>query len=601
MSETTVEARRFTIDPHAIMSLIRAQSGSLQKAMLEAVANSMDAGAKRIDVTLTPDSVEITDNGRGLSKVEEIYEFFERFGFDHSQLDRQVGRFGVGRGQLFCFGVNTWRTNEFEMEIDIKNKGLDYELKKGLPKHKGMSITIALDETLQASEQLAIEEEFRHLVRFSSTPIYFNGEKITEDVNKLKWNFENEDAWFQIKKGGSLSVYSQGLFVKDLWGHEFGVGGRIITKPGKALEQNLARNDLLVKDCEIWKRIRPEIVRLAKPFKENADKDVYMTPSLRKNMAREALTADGAKTLAKAKIFTLSNNRHVTLDRVLSTGFISTAPMLDQAADRLMQRKQAMVLATDTLERFGVDTLEELRRKLKKALESHYAAAMDSELRGGYDPAMTSWKMRQRVKNLNNAKLFDKVEDMPFDTELSFTTVPYKDLTEEERAVAYGLRRNMSAIAYCVARALEGQGQNTRRLEFFEDNGSVQACTDGATTVWINRKVMLSKAKKGAPGYMELISLLVHEQLHQTSSQTQHAHPPEFYEDFHNILLDGDVAKYALSAFSIALRHGLKPTSKKVSELEKAGVEVDMPLGTGEAIVADGGQPKKKRGRKPGP
>ena len=133
------EVRRFQIDPHAIMSLIKAQAGSIEKAMLEAVANSMDAGATRIDVTLDAKRIVIKDNGSGLGSKEDIYKFFEVFGFDHSQLGRTVGRFGVGRGQLFCFGVNTWRTNTFQMAIDIKNKGMDYDLATGLKKVEGMT------------------------------------------------------------------------------------------------------------------------------------------------------------------------------------------------------------------------------------------------------------------------------------------------------------------------------------------------------------------------------------------------------------------------------------------------------------------------------
>ena len=84
------EIRRFKIDPHAIMSLIKAQAGSIHKAMLEAVANSMDAGATRIDIEVSKDRIVIKDDGHGLAEKEDIYKFFEVFGFDHSQLGRSV-------------------------------------------------------------------------------------------------------------------------------------------------------------------------------------------------------------------------------------------------------------------------------------------------------------------------------------------------------------------------------------------------------------------------------------------------------------------------------------------------------------------------------
>ena len=77
------------------------------------------------------------------------------------------------------------------------------------------------------------------------------------------------------------------------------------------------------------------------------------------------------------------------------------------------------------------------------------------------------------------------------------------------------------------------------------------------------------------------MALLVHEYLHDKTSQVAHGHPPEFYEDFHNILLDGSVANYGLSAFALSIRHGLTPTVSRLSMLEKAGVDVDTDIGTG--------------------
>lgn len=582
----TTITRRFTIDPHAIMSLIKAQAGSLQKAMLEAVANSMDAGADRIDIKLTGTRVEIHDNGSGLSKEEDIYQFFERFGFDHSQLDRKVGRFGVGRGQLFCFGVNTWRTNGFEMSIDIKNNGLDYDLAKDLPHHPGMSIAIDLDEPMSVAEQLAVEEEFRQLVRYSTVPIHFNGEIISEDPAQAKWTHENDDAWFRVRKDGRLSVYSQGLYVKDIWGHEFGVGGCIVTKPGRALAQNLARNDLLVKECPIWKRLKPEMAKLAAPYREKANTQAYITPEMRKMMARNALTSEGVADLGKGKLFTLSNNKHVDLGKLISTGFVAMAPMFDQVADKLMQRKQAMVLDASTLERFGVDTVRELQGKIKKALQAQIARAQAtgaSKIDGTY-----VWTLQHTLSGIDKAGFFESTGDLPFDTEVTFEEVPYRKLRDEEKAVAHALRKQMEQMAAVVRthRGLPWSEYMPRRLEFFNDNGSIEACTDGVRTVWINRKTMMKKARKGVEGFMELVAVLLHEYLHDQSSQSSHGHPPEFYEDFHNLLLDGNMARMGLSAYAASLRHGPKPTARQLSKLEKLGVEIDVPVGDGAALEA---------------
>ena len=580
------EVRRFKIDPHAIMSLIKAQAGSIHKAMLEAVANSMDAGATRIDIQVNKDQIVIKDDGHGLAEKEDIYKFFEVFGFDHSQLGRSVGRFGVGRGQLFCFGVNTWRTNNFEMSIDIKNKGLDYDLRAGLPKAKGMTITIDLNEPLQASEQLQIEEEFRRLVRYSTTPVYFNGKQISEDPTQIKWPHETDEAWIQIRKDGRMDVYSQGLFVKSVW--DFGVGGRIVTKPGKALEQNLARNDILVKECPVWKKVNATVKKLAEAHIGKASASHNLTPEMRRVKAKEALTPEGTLALLGEKLFTLTNNKHVSLEKLLSTGLVTTAKSFDQAADKFIQRNQAMVVDEATLERFGADTVTELLERIAKAIQKQrdvVKASGRSVVIGRKH--LYAYHLDRLLDTLKACKGYDAMEDMPLNSRIAYDLVDVRKLTPEEKGVAFALKKQMRAIAYCVGAHRQPDVKpwevdfKERKLAFFNDNGTTYAFTDGATTIWLNRKVMMQKARKGSPGFMELVALLVHEYLHDKTSQVAHGHPPEFYEDFHNILLDGSVANYGLSAFALSIRHGLTPTVSRLSMLEKAGVDVDTDIGTG--------------------
>lgn len=585
----TAETRRFQIDPHAIMSLIKAQSGSIEKAMLEAVANSMDAGATRIDITVGPDQIVLKDNGHGLSAEEDIYRFFEVFGFDHSQLGRSVGRFGVGRGQLFCFGVNTWRTNAFEMQIDIRKNGLDYDLRKDLKKAPGMTITIDLNEPLAASEQLHIEEQFRQLVRFCTVPVFFNGTRISKDPAKQKWTHETEDAWFQIRKDGRLQVYSQGLFVKDVWGHQYGVGGRIVTKPGRALEQNLARNDILEKECAIWKRVQSTVKKLAAEHLDKATATQDLTPEMRKLRAKEALTPEGSQSLHHEKLFTLTSNKPVTLAKLIAPGLVAMAEKFDPAADKFIQRQQAMVLDESTLERFGVDSVTELKERLLKALKAQeqYLRSRPPTQDGLPQKRIYSYHAQRLAHDLQEARFFDTLQELPLDSTIRHDLVDYRKLTPEEKAVAFGLRRQMRAVAFQVARIRNPDVHayslqvRERKLAFFEDNGTTEAFTDGVTTVWLNRKLMAKKGKEGVAGFMELVALLVHEHLHDESSQSAHGHPPQFYEDFHNVLLDGRVAAYGLSAYAMAIKHGLNPTSKQLSALEKTGVIIDEPVGLG--------------------
>jgi len=63
-----------------LLDVIRKQAGSIQKAVLEGVMNSIEAAATRVEVSVEPDQIKIIDDGRGFQNREEIELFFETFG-----------------------------------------------------------------------------------------------------------------------------------------------------------------------------------------------------------------------------------------------------------------------------------------------------------------------------------------------------------------------------------------------------------------------------------------------------------------------------------------------------------------------------------------
>src|SRR5690606_15477247 len=121
----SIENRQFSVAPSIIKHLIKSQAGSLGKAILECVQNSIDAGASRVDITLTTDTVRIVDDGHGLRSRDEVLACFEVFGFDHSEHEREFGRFGLGRGQLWAWASTHWRTHAFDLDVDVRERGLD--------------------------------------------------------------------------------------------------------------------------------------------------------------------------------------------------------------------------------------------------------------------------------------------------------------------------------------------------------------------------------------------------------------------------------------------------------------------------------------------
>ncbi|MFK5108744.1 ATP-binding protein, partial [Klebsiella pneumoniae] len=69
----TSTAIDFVMHPELLRSVIQRQAGSLSKAVLEAVMNSIDAGATRIDVDFDANYVTIKDDGKGFADANEIH------------------------------------------------------------------------------------------------------------------------------------------------------------------------------------------------------------------------------------------------------------------------------------------------------------------------------------------------------------------------------------------------------------------------------------------------------------------------------------------------------------------------------------------------
>lgn len=517
------ESRKFSVHPQMIFSLIEAQAGTLGKGVLENVMNSIDAKAKSVTIDIDRNKIVIKDDGHGFRSLAEIEECFEVFGFPHDEGARTYGQFGIGRAQLWCFSSAIWRTNTFVMDVDIKHRGLDYELTADNPQVDGLTIESTFYTPMSMQDLQAFTHELKELALFAQIPVILNGEQINSDPAKLKWDFETDDAYIKLTEKSQLVVYNLGVLVRHYPSHQVGSGGIVVTKPGVGFALNMARNDILVAKCKVWARIKPYIQNKSDE-KVKRKASTKLNGSELENRAKRFLGGElSYKDVAELKLISDITNRGHTLDSFFTQGrgthqhdIVSIANVGSSLGDRAHVSKLAFVIHPDTLVHFGVDTLEEFKTAL--------FAAMD---RCGDE---LSWRYKSFRKNaIFEADLAKAVPSL----NEGYEVLPHKDWTKHEKAVLSALGRIDYQMRQCVKEVSGNDTLQKQRQFAVGISDTAQAWTDGVARVVFNRK-LLHTAESGIGAFMKICSVLLHEYLHSDSSTGTHIHEESFYQRHHD-------------------------------------------------------------------
>jgi hypothetical protein len=268
-----------------LQDVMTKQSGVVEKALLEAVMNSVDANAESINIQITEDTLIIDDDGDSMSQ-QEVEQYFKQFGYKDTDVhDKEFGKFRMGRGQIFNFGVNIWRTSDSYLVVNIHEEGAVVELPdctqtesdaiqniegdtytldtSGLsfvmldaePKLEGLNVQVNLHETPVDVDE--IEDELKLLVRHihwvHDVDIKINGESVTSHPEVIE---ETDLAWYARAQSDlytNAKVYNKGAHVDN-----FNLGPeslQIITK--RDLDVTLDRTSILDSD-EYWQNIQDE-------------------------------------------------------------------------------------------------------------------------------------------------------------------------------------------------------------------------------------------------------------------------------------------------------------------------------------------------------
>ena len=125
-----VEFHTFEVDVGIVSNLIHSQNGTVATAIAELVSNSLDAGAKQVDVVLNKESFVVSDNGGGFADEASVLLYFKRFGTPHVEGDAKYGRFRIGRGQIMSFAKATWHSKNFRMTADVGSGATGFAFEK---------------------------------------------------------------------------------------------------------------------------------------------------------------------------------------------------------------------------------------------------------------------------------------------------------------------------------------------------------------------------------------------------------------------------------------------------------------------------------------
>jgi hypothetical protein len=520
----TQQTRSFKMHPALLSSVIKQQAGTLQKALLEGVMNSIDAGSSRVDVKIAPRQVTITDDGKGFQSMGEVAEFFETFGTPHVKGDATYGRFRMGRGQMFAFGHNVWRTGEFLMDIDIDapktgdEYNLPYTLKGGMEYVKGCQIVIDLYTPLGPYDMQQCSREISKMVKYAAAPVYINGTQVNEPPVEAKFKESTEDAFIRLSDANTLTVYNLGVLVREYHSSQFGVGGVVISKT--QLEVNFARNDVMA-SCPVWKRIKKivDITGAARVRTKTSLSDAEV-----ENAISRVNTGDlKAFDIQNMKIFKDVTGIKWSPAAIAKAAFPtwSTASANDGVADKLIQHRQCLVLDESVISLFEGDVKTLLARLCLGRAPKHVPFGEASkEMRSEHLSTPPSlWSANERV---------------------------WLSLMEEIQFTLFYTRQRMNAVPYARH---DKDAPAPRSLRIGQSN-TANAWTDGASQITFGREFLKKFffSKYDQPNISDIINValvLAHEMSHDTDSR-ENVHSGDFYRAYHDLsLIVPDIAARA--------------------------------------------------------
>jgi hypothetical protein len=403
--------------------VMKKQSGVIEKAWLEALMNGVDANADTIAFEIDESSTEYSDDGDSMTQPE-IERYFEQFGLKDDDIeDKEFGKFRMGRGQIFNFGVNIWRARENYMvislddesvivdlpectteddesiidsdgdEYEVDTSGLEYALLDAEQSDSGLSIEVLhydsiddIDNTLDQFKKLAKYVSWLHDV-----DVIVNGEKLDNEPEVID---ETKLAYFcegYTNYKTNSPIYNKGAYVDD-----FNLGPMSVTIISKKdLDVTLDRTDILDHDPK-WSSIKDQYVEVVMTALEDK---VDMTTDQRNWMLRQ-----GSKNQNNLwRIADLPLVEDVTGDvhtiQEASGKRVGFAERDDGVAEEAMNRTDALMV-NNTQESAFNTLAESANEMLDESDVKEYSEIIENEMQFEMDEIDRSSLSKRRKANL---------------------------------------------------------------------------------------------------------------------------------------------------------------------------------------------------------
>lgn len=605
----------FTLDPNIIHHIIHSQAGSIGKALIELVMNSMDAKATEIRLTVTPTGFSCVDDGQGFSSKQEVLEYFGRFGTPHEEGDATFGRFRLGRGQIMAYAPTVWRSHSWQMAVDTKTMGYAYDLEDLLHPVLGCEITGSWYDPLPQTEYLGLLQEIRDLVRYTPVPVLLNDVRINRIPHEESWDYEDGFAWYRVREEGSVSIFNQGILVRHDASHLWGAGGVLVSK--QALGLNVSRTEILRKTDPVWKHIEGVFRRMAGSLVRTERRNTEAWRTHCAHLLVSGATENLHALFREAPVITvLPGKRHITIldflfrcqvqgkrDRFTMVRSPSDIPI----AENIAFAKAALVLHPVNYDRFrvssGLDFIESIQKILTNIMDL---------------PAEENTSLFWDQKRLSREK--HELQVVDFDLlkkhfQEKVAIIPEKSLGKEVLRVWRAAKAALEGYAcLCAGGAVYSTlvpVQRKDNLQFMfrlycGDSEQNEAWTDGESYIAINKKIITSLLSHPLKTMQKLFTVVEHEVSHQGDSVGA-GHDLEFYERFHEIAqrcatyrhgyLQFFLRRYSLSLVRAAskqskmageVKNHLVQTERVQRDLHVLGLDTSDLSGAGEELALNG-------------